>query len=166
MLKPFTDKTLRGRLEIRNFSSRAKKYNIKIFGHVISSIYFTLNKNTNFTSSVIVALVLVQSKYFLQVLARYLNGILVLKIDIWVKWLKYFAKGFNRITFSCFVWFTSPSKRASEECYPAKRQALYNLRKTQPHSQAPLGRLSKGSGKTENKHSQDSTIAAYEQRRV
>ena len=69
-------------MEVRNFSSRAKKYNIKIFGHVISAIYFILNKNANFTSSVIAALVLVQSKYFLQVLARYLNGILVLKIDI------------------------------------------------------------------------------------
>ena len=88
----------------------------------ISSIYFVLNKNTNFTSSIIAALVLVQSKYFLHVFARYLNGILVLKIDIWVKWLKHFAKGFSRITFSCFVRFTSPSKRASERARSATRR--------------------------------------------
>ena len=102
----------------------------------ISSIYFILNKNTNFTSSIIAALVLVQSKYFLHVFARYLNGILVVKIDIWVKWLTCFAKRFSKITFSCLVWFTPSSKRASErgvqpgettgaiECFHSRGQHL------------------------------------------
>ena len=174
----------------------------------ISSIYFILNKNANFTSSIIAALVLVQSKYFLHVFARYLNGILVLKIDIWVKWLKCFAKGFSKITFSCFVRFTPPSKRASErgvqpgettgaiECFNSRGQYLCKFigtKKMRLHKKrvqlpeywfgTPKWRpfhcfgtpiwppwrhvktfyIRKVRGKTENKHSQDSTLAAYEQ---
>ena len=175
----------------------------------ISSIYFILNKNTNFTSSTIAALVLVQSKYFLHVFARYLNGILVVKIDIWVKWLTCFAKRFSKITFSCLVWFTPSSKQASERArsatrrnnrryrvfsltWPASMQIYWNKKKRLPKKRVQLPEywfgtpkwrpfhcfgtsiwppwrhvktfyIRKARGKTENKHSQDSTLAAYEQ---